>query len=65
MQKDVVTKSSAPKKISTIQFGTFMTEDIQMAGQFEVTSKDLFGLNGCMDARLGISDKMSHCKTCK
>jgi DNA-directed RNA polymerase III subunit RPC1 len=64
-RKDVVVKSSAPKKVSTIQFCTLQNQEIQNAGEFEVTSKELFSVNGCMDPRLGISDKLSVCKTCR
>ena len=92
--KKVVAKSTAPKKVSKIQFCTLQNEDIQkigismieiqsinlinysanlyiikrisyILGEIEVNSKMLFSENGCMDPRLGISDKISHCKTCK
>lgn len=65
MRKQVVAKSPAPKKLSKIQFGTFVSEEIQKIAEFEVTSNELFSTNGIMDARLGISDKVVACKTCK
>jgi DNA-directed RNA polymerase beta' subunit len=47
------------------------TEEIQRVAQLQVSSRVLFQMpdrraaaHGCMDPRLGISDKMSHCKTC-
>ena len=58
-------KSSAPKKITNIQFGTLINEEIQRISEFEITSQELFGVNGIMDPRLGVSDKSSLCKTCK
>ena len=70
-RKVVVSPSSAPKKISKIQFGTMATEEIQKIAQLQVSSRVLFqmphrnaAVNGCMDPRLGISDKTSCCKTC-
>ena len=64
-RKEVVAKSCAPKKISKIQFGTLLNEEIQRMGELEVTSQELFTANGIMDPRLGISDKQSNCKTCR
>lgn len=70
-RKLIVTPSNAPKKISQIQFGTMSTEEIQRVAQVQVSSRVLFQMpvrnaapHGCMDARLGISDKISACKTC-
>lgn len=70
-RKSIVQASSAPKKIARIQFGTMSTEEIQRVAQLQVSSRVLFQMpdrraaaHGCMDPRLGISDKMSHCKTC-
>ena len=52
--------------------GTLQTEEIQKIAELHVSSRVLFqmplrnaAVNGCMDARLGISDKISHCQTCK
>ena len=70
--KKLVQKSSAPKKIASIQFGTLLTDDIEKISEFRVTSQDLIeqptrtaAQNGCLDPRLGISDKRSICQTCK
>lgn len=70
-RKLLVTKSSAPKKITNIQFGTLLTEEIEKIAEFQISSPDLVqhnrvaAPNGCLDPRLGISDKRSLCKTCK
>lgn len=52
--------------------GTLKTEEIQKIAELHVSSRVLFqmplrnaAVNGCMDARLGISDKISNCQTCK
>jgi len=37
-----VQKSSAPKKIATIQFGTLTRHEIQKAGEVRVSSRELF-----------------------
>jgi DNA-directed RNA polymerase III subunit RPC1 len=70
-RKTVVLKSSAPKKIAKIQFGVLPSEEIQKVAELQVSSRELFQMparnaaaNGCMDPRLGISDKQSSCKTC-
>ncbi|KAJ1406549.1 hypothetical protein B484DRAFT_337520, partial [Ochromonadaceae sp. CCMP2298] len=71
-KKTTVQKSSAPKKISQIQFGTLTTEDIKLASELRVSNREVFQMPlrnaapfGCMDPRLGISDKTSACKTCQ
>jgi DNA-directed RNA polymerase III subunit RPC1 len=70
-RKFEVSASSAPKKIAKIQFGTLPTDEIQKIAELQVSSRVLFqmpnrsaAVNGCMDPRLGISDKTSSCKTC-
>ena len=70
--KLLVKKSSAPKKITNIQFGTLLTEEIEKVAEFQICSPDLIqqpqrvaATNGCLDPRLGISDKRTLCKTCK
>ncbi len=70
--KEIVPVSSAPKRISKIQFGTLKRGDIQRISEIEVCSRELFQMptrapapHGCMDTRLGISDKRSTCQTCK
>lgn len=66
-----ILKSSAPKKISKIQFGTLNNEEIKLAAEIQVSNREVFQMPlrnaapfGCMDPRLGISDKVSSCKTC-
>jgi hypothetical protein len=48
------------------------TQEIQKVAELQVSSRMLFEMPartaapyGCMDARLGISDKVSTCKTCQ
>lgn len=71
-KKQQVQISSAPKKISKIQFGTLTTEEIKLSAEVRVSNREVFQMPlrnaapyGCMDPRLGISDKTSTCKTCK
>lgn len=71
-KKQTVQLSSAPKKIAKIQFGTLTTSEIMLAAEVRVSSRELFQMPlrsaapyGCMDAKLGISDKTGSCKTCK
>ena len=61
----------APKRIAHIQFGTLTKNEMERVAEFQVISRDLFTMpqrlpatNGCMDPRLGVSDKASSCKTC-
>ena len=70
--KNTVPISSAPKRISKIQFGTMKRGDIQKISEVNVCNRELFQMPsrtpapfGCMDSRLGISDKRSVCQTCK
>lgn len=69
-RKETVKLSSAPKKISKIQFGVMNTEEIQRVSELRVSNRELFEMpkrnaapNGCLDPRLGISDKASNCST--
>ncbi len=71
-RKATILKSSAPKKISKIQFGTLNSEEIKLAAELQVSNREVFQMPlrnaapfGCMDPRLGISDKISSCKTCQ
>jgi DNA-directed RNA polymerase III subunit RPC1 len=70
--KALVKQDLAPKKISSIQFGLLSAMEIQRLAEFQVTSRELFSMpsrkpapGGCLDPRLGISDKNSVCATCK
>ena len=70
-KKKPVSYNTAPKRIARIQFGTLMKEEMERAAEFEVSNKDLTNqvdrtpaINGCLDPRLGISDKFTTCQTC-
>lgn len=72
MKKVTVDNVSAPKRIAKIQFGTMTSEEIRKSAELAVTSRELYHMparvsaaNGCLDPRMGISDKMSSCQTCK
>ena len=72
VRKSLVKQDLAPKKISNIQFGLLSPSEIQRLAEFQVTSRELFSMpsrnpapGGCLDPRLGVSDKMSICATCK
>ena len=61
-----------PKQISHLQFGLLSPSDMQRLAEFQVTSRDLFSMpqrspaaNGVLDPRLGVSDKVGTCATCK
>mmetsp|Transcript_14938 Transcript_14938/g.17148 ORF Transcript_14938/g.17148 Transcript_14938/m.17148 type:complete len:1480 (-) Transcript_14938:355-4794(-) len=69
--KKLVSSDLAPKKISHVQFGSLSSSDIQRLAEFQVVSRELFQMpsrmpakGGCLDARLGVSDKVSTCQTC-
>jgi len=60
-----------PKKIQSIQFGILSGTDIERASDLRVSSKQLYDIGtrqpvpyGCLDSRLGVSDKTSECGTC-
>ena len=64
-RKQFVKADSAPKKISQLQFGLLSPEEIQRLAEFQVTSRELFtqpsrspAPGGCLDPRLGVSDKV-------
>lgn len=66
-----VQSSIAPKKIAKIQFGMLATDEIKQAAEIRVSNREIYQMPqrncaplGCMDPRLGISDKSSSCKTC-
>ena len=76
--KGVVQRTTNPKKITNIQFGTLPTEDIQKVSEVRVSSRVIFSLpneknpmrhpavNGVMDPRMGVSGKANpeKCATC-
>jgi DNA-directed RNA polymerase III subunit RPC1 len=66
-----VQQSNAPKKISKIQFGTFDSDEIKLTAELRVSNREIYQMPmrnpapfGCLDPKLGISDKTSACKTC-
>jgi DNA-directed RNA polymerase III subunit RPC1 len=71
-RKRLVKEDLAPKKIASIQFGLLSPAEMQRLAEFQVTSRELFSMpsrnpapGGCLDPRLGVSDKVSTCATCK
>lgn len=69
--KRLVKGDLAPKRISHIQFGILSPEEMQRLAEFQVCSRELFSMPsrkpapaGCLDPRLGVSDKVSTCATC-
>ena len=71
-KKQTVQVLSVPKKIAKIQFGMLPTDEIKLVSELQVSNRELYQMPmrssapfGCMDSRLGISDKTSSCKTCK
>lgn len=72
VRKSLIQLDSAPKKISHLQFGLLSPLEMQRLAEFQVTSRELFSMpsrapapGGCLDPRLGVSDKVSICTTCK
>jgi DNA-directed RNA polymerase III subunit RPC1 len=70
-KKRLVRADLAPKRISHIQFGILSPEEMQRLSEFQVCSRELFSMpsrkpaaSGCLDPRLGVSDKVSSCATC-
>jgi DNA-directed RNA polymerase III subunit RPC1 len=72
IRKRLVKDDLAPKKISSLQFGLLSPSEMQRLAEFQVCSRELFSMpsrtpaaGGCLDPRLGVSDKVSTCATCK
>jgi DNA-directed RNA polymerase III subunit RPC1 len=70
--KSLISANTAPQKIAQLQFGLLSAAEIQRIAEFQVTSRELFSMpsrtpamGGCLDPRLGVSDKFSLCATCK
>ena len=62
----------APKKVSHLQFGLGSPAEMQRLAEFQVCSGVLFAMPArtptrgrCLDTRLGVSNKVSTCATCK
>ena len=71
-RKLLVKEDLAPKKISHLEFGLLSPSEMQRLAEFQVCSRELFtmpsrtpAVGGCLDPRLGVSDKLSTCTTCK
>jgi DNA-directed RNA polymerase III subunit RPC1 len=71
-RKLLVKDDLAPKKISHLEFGLLSPSEMQRLAEFQVCSRELFSMpsrtpaiGGCLDPRLGVSDKVSTCATCK
>ena len=76
--KKIVVRTTAPKKITAIQFGTLETQEIQKVAEVRVSSRAIFDppnlqipvrhphTTGVMDPRMGISGKTypDKCVTC-
>ena len=69
--KRLVKGDMAPKRISHLQFGIISPTEMQRLAEFQVSSRELFSMpsrkpaaGGCLDPRLGVSDKLSVCATC-
>ncbi len=67
-----VEQSTIPKCVSRVQFGLANADEIQRMSEIQICSRDLFQMphrnpapHGCLDPRLGVSDKKSICQTCK
>lgn len=72
LRKQLVREDEAPKLISHLQFGLLSPLEMQRLSEFQVTSRELFTMpsrkpahGGCLDPRLGVSDKVSTCATCQ
>ena len=71
-EKRLVKEDLAPKKISHLQFSLLSPAEMQRLAEFQVWCPQLFSMpartpsvGGCLDPRLGVSDKISTCATCK
>ena len=63
--------SENPKRIVNIDFGLASPAEIRRLSQLNVCNRELFTMPertparyGCLDSRLGVSDKQSTCETC-
>ncbi len=67
-----VEQSTIPKCVSRVQFGLANADEIRRMSEIQICSRELFQMpyrntapHGCLDPRLGVSDKKSICQTCK
>ncbi|EFA78358.1 RNA polymerase III [Heterostelium album PN500] len=71
MAKELIKVDDGPKKIGHIQFGILSPDDMISLSHVEIINRELFDQSnrgpmqyGCLDNRLGTSDKSIICKTC-
>ena len=68
--------TGAPKRISHVQFGLLSASDMERLAECPIHRRDLYTLGtssasrapaagGCLDPRLGISNKVAICQTCQ
>ncbi|CAM9945793.1 unnamed protein product, partial [Phaeothamnion confervicola] len=70
--KQPVPELSVPRRISEICFGLLNPGEVLRTSEANICSQELFRLpsrlpasHGCLDRRLGVSDKHSVCTTCQ
>eukprot|EP00002_Diphylleia_rotans_P015112 TRINITY_DN2924_c0_g2_i5.p1 TRINITY_DN2924_c0_g2~~TRINITY_DN2924_c0_g2_i5.p1 ORF type:complete len:1377 (-),score=291.09 TRINITY_DN2924_c0_g2_i5:73-4203(-) len=69
--KDMVVPVQPPKKIDKIQFGMLSDKEIEKMSEVQIVNHQMYQIAtreptqyGCLDRRLGTSDKSSTCETC-
>jgi DNA-directed RNA polymerase III subunit RPC1 len=69
--KEQLIEQHGSKKISHIQFGLLPAPSIAEIAKIEIYRSELYDvpertpvLHGCLDKRLGVSDRLSNCETC-
>lgn len=70
--KSFVKETPAPQAIAQIEFGLLSADDVARLSHVEVVNRDLYQQNravpvqhGCLDLRMGTSQKTHICATCK
>lgn len=71
LPKEFVNEDEAPKRLKEIKFGLLGSTDIVRLSEIQVVNRELYRhperipmKYGCLDLRLGTSDKASTCETC-
>ena len=71
MRSDETAGCGKPKRIKHIQFSMMSGLEMERASELQVSNKQLYDIStrspvpyGCLDPRLGVSDKTSECVTC-
>ncbi|KYQ89196.1 RNA polymerase III [Tieghemostelium lacteum] len=69
--KELIKEDDGPKKIGHIQFGLLSPEDMIRLSHVQIINRELIDTEkkvpvpyGCLDNKLGTSDKMINCQTC-